>query len=448
MILFKRFNHLLIEKATNCIFSLRSAPKFIKNWIILGQERINRFSQEVIEGNFWLTGTFVAWSFPLFRMHNVFFSIFSLAMGWLSVAQAQPGKEIMYVGTYSVRGSQGVYVFEFDRQAGTMQQIQAVSNAKSPSFLALHPSGRFLYSVNEAAQEGASQAGAVSSYSVEAGTGRLTFLNSQSSLGRGPCHISVDQTGKTAFVANYGGGSLAVLPINTDGTLRAATDSMQNVGSGPNTKRQEKAHVHSATLAPDNRYVYVADLGTDKLHILATDVQASKVKPATMPFATVKPGAGPRHLAIHPNGKYAYLVEEMGSSVAVFSRNARTGALTLLQDGINALPDGFSGQNTSADIHTDPSGKFLYQSNRGANTLAIFAIGADGKLTKLGDQPTEGKTPRNFLVDPKGEFVFVANQDTDNITIFRLDSKTGKLTYTGQSVSVPAPVCVIMANRK
>lgn len=356
-------------------------------------------------------------------------------------AQAQSGKEIMYVGTYSLRGSEGIYVFEFDRKTGSMQPVQSVSNAKSPSFLAIHPTGKYLYSVNE----GADKLGGVSSYSIDKATGKLTFMNGQSSLGAGPCHVSVDQTGKTVFVSNYGGGSLAILPVKADGSLAAPTDSVQDAGTGPNAQRQDKAHVHSATLAPDNRFVYVADLTTDKLNIFDIDTKASTVKPAATPYVTVKPGSGPRHFTFHPNGKYAYLVEELTSTVAVFSRNAKTGALTLMDDNVKALPDGFSGQNTSADIHVDPSGKFLYHSNRGANTLAIFAIGNDGRLTKVGDQPTEGKTPRNFLVDPKGDFVFVANQDTDNITIFKRDQKTGKLTYTGQSVKVPAPVCVLMA---
>ncbi|WP_197933087.1 lactonase family protein [Spirosoma aureum] len=369
--------------------------------------------------------------------------ILGISFGLSMAAQAQSGKEIMYVGTYSVRGSEGVYVFEFDRAAGTMQPLQSVSNAKSPSFLAIHPSGKYLYSVNE----GADKLGGVSAYAIDKATGKLQFLNGQSSLGGGPCHISIDQTGKTAFVSNYGGGSLAVLPINADGTLSAAADSVQDAGTGPNEKRQEKAHVHSATLAPDNRFVYVADLTTDKLNIFDVDAKTSTVKPASTPYVSVKPGSGPRHFTFHPNGKYAYLVEELTSTVAVLSRNPKTGALTVIEDNVKTLPADFTGQNTSADIHIDPSGKFLYQSNRGANTLAIFAIGSDGKLTKVADQPTEGKTPRNFLIDPKGDFVFVAHQDSDNITIFKRDQKTGKLTYTGQSVKVPAPVCVIMASR-
>ncbi len=374
-------------------------------------------------------------------MNNLLIPIL-MSVGLL--AQAQSNKELMYVGTYSVRGSEGIYVFEFDRKTGSMTPVQSVSNAKSPSFLALHPSGNYLYSVNE----GADKRGGVSAYAVDKATGKLQFLNGQSSLGGGPCHVSIDQTGKTAFVSNYGGGSLAVLPIKPDGTLGAATDSVQNTGSGVNAQRQDKPHVHSTTIAPDNRFAYVADLGTDKLNIYEVDANASKIKPASTPFATVKPGSGPRHFTFHPNGKYAYLVEELTSTVAVFSRDAKTGALTLIDDNVKTLPNDFSGENTSADIHVDPSGKFLYQSNRGANTLAIFAIGSNGKLTKVGDQATEGKTPRNFLIDPRGDFVFVANQDSDNITIFKRDQKTGKLTYTGQSVKVPAPVCVIMASRQ
>ncbi|MBC3784392.1 lactonase family protein [Spirosoma utsteinense] len=363
-------------------------------------------------------------------------------------AYAQHGKEIIYVGTYSVRGSEGIYVYEFDRMTGAMNPLQSVSNAKSPSFLALHPSTKYLYSVNEAAETGPSKAGAVSAYRVDGTTGKLTFLNSQSTLGNGPCYVSIDQTGKTAFVANYGGGSMAVLPINLDGNLGAATDSVQQTGRGPDAKRQEKPHIHSATVSPDNRFVYVADLGTDKLHIYEIDAKNSTVKPAQTPYVTVKPGSGPRHLAFHPNGKFAYLAEELISSVAVFSRNAKTGALTLIRDGVKTLPADFSEQNTSADIHIDPTGKFLYQSNRGRHALAIFAIGDNGDLTAVGDEPTRGKTPRNFMIDPKGEFVFVANQDSDTITIFKRNQKTGKLTYTGQSISVPAPVCVIMAGSR
>jgi len=353
-------------------------------------------------------------------------------------AGAQSPKEVIYVGTYSTRGSEGIYVFEFDRANGALRQLQTVSNAKSPSFLAIHPSGKFLYSVNEAAQN----SGGVSAYAIDRKTGKLALINQQSSHGKGPCYISVDDQGKVAFVANYGEGTFTVLPIEASGALGAATDTIRYTGTGPDQQRQDKPHIHSATVSPDNRFVYVADLGTDKLYIYEIDAANKKVKPAQTPYVTVKPGSGPRHLAFYPNGKYAYLVEEMVSSVAAFSRDAKTGNLTLLADNVKTLPADFTGKNTSADIHTDPQGKFLYQSNRGYNALAVLALGADGKPTLVAQQSTEGKTPRNFLVDPKGEYVLAANQDTDDIVVFKMDAKTGKLTPTGTKVSVPSPVCL------
>lgn len=373
-----------------------------------------------------------------------------VTLGLLSVMSclsALAQKEIIYVGTYSVRGSEGIYVYEFDRKTGAMQQIQAMGNAKSPSFLALHPSGNYLYSVNEGSQIGPNNAGAVSAYAIDAKTGKLAFLNTQSSLGNGPCHITIDKTGKTAFVSNYGGGSLAVLPILSDGKLAVATDSVIDVGSGPNKQRQEKPHVHSAILSPSNKTVYVSDLGTDQINQLKINASTATVESAKPPFVPVKPGSGPRHLTFHPNGQFAYVVEELTSSVAIFRRNTATDELVLLQDGVKTLADNFDKKNTSADIHIDPAGRFLYQSNRGENTLAIFAIAPDGMLTKVGSQPTMGKEPRNFLIDPKGEFLFAANQNSDNIVLFRRDTKTGKLTYSGKTVAVPSPVCVLMTNR-
>ncbi|RAJ97785.1 6-phosphogluconolactonase [Larkinella arboricola] len=361
-----------------------------------------------------------------------------IALLMSSLAKAQSPKEILYVGTYSTRGSEGIYVLEFDRASGSLKQLQTVSNAKSPSFLAIHPSGKYLYSVNEAA----ANSGGVSSYSIEPKTGKLTMMNQQSSHGRGPCHIAVDQTGKLAFVSNYGGGTFTVLPIQNDGRLGAATDTLKYEGKGAHPQRQDKPHIHSATVSPNNRFVYVCDLGTDKVYIYEFDKTSGKVKPAVTPYASVAPGSGPRHIAIHPTGKYLYLVEEINSSVATFAIDNKTGALTLLQDNVKTLPADFTGNNTSADIHTDPKGKFLYQSNRGYDGLAILSIANDGKVTLVGQQPTEGKTPRNFMIDPKGEYAFAANQDTDNIVVYKLDGKTGRLTPTGTQIKVPAPVCL------
>jgi 6-phosphogluconolactonase len=368
-----------------------------------------------------------------FRMNRLLLAFTLLLFALGGFAQ----KEILYVGTYSVRGSQGIYVFEFDRNTGTFTPVQAVSNVKSPSFLAIHPYFGFLYAVNEGAE-----GGSVNAYAIDRRTGKLTFLNQQPSVGRGPCHVSLDRTGRVAFVSNYGEGTMTVLPVRRDGSLGAPSDSVRFSGSGPNAQRQEKPHAHSATVSPDNRFVYVCDLGTDRVYIYQIDAALGKVKPAATPFVSVAPGSGPRHFTFHPNGKFAYLVEELTSTTAVFARDAKTGRLTLLQDRVPTLPADYPGKNTSADIHTDASGQFLYQSNRGLNSLAMFAIAPDGRISMAGAANTEGKTPRNFLVDPKGDFVLVANQDSDTITFFKRDAKTGRLTYTGQSVSVPAPVCL------
>lgn len=384
-------------------------------------------------------------------MTNTFFALM-LGAATLMTTESQPTKpetgapqanrELIYVGTYSVRGSEGIYVFDFDRKTGKLTKVQSVANAKSPSFLAIHPSGKFAYSVNEAAKD----ADGVNAYALDRTNGHLTLINQEASNGGAPCHISIDQTGKVAFVSNYSGGTFTVLPIKADGSLGKATTTLNYTGTGPNKQRQEKPHIHSATISPDNRFAYVSDLGTDKIYIYEIDKAAASVKPAQIPFVSVKPGSGPRHFAFHPNGQFAYGAEELTSSVAVFSVNKKTGALTLIEDNIKTLPADFTGSNSSADIHVDPKGRFLYQSNRGHNSLAIFAIQKDGKLKLTGNQPTGGKTPRNFMIDPKGEFLLAANQDTDNIVVFRIDQKTGQLTQVGEPVSVPAPVCLKLLN--
>lgn len=358
--------------------------------------------------------------------------------GW-----TQSAKEILYVGTYTTRGSQGIYAFEFDRARGTLKPLQSASELKNPTFLTTNPSGNELYAVSETGPSGL-----IGAYSIDKKTGKLRFLNQQSSHGDGPCYVSVNQTGKLAFAANYGGGSIAVLPVLTNGSIGAATDSVQYSGSGPNKERQEKPHAHSIVVSPDSRYVYASDLGTDKVYTYAIDEATQKVKPAQTPYTAVAPGSGPRHLTFHPNGRYAYLVEELVSSVAVFAYDKETGALRLLEDKVKALPADFTGNNTSADIHIDPAGKFLYLSNRGHNSLAIFSIANDGRIKLTGHEPTGGKTPRNFLVDKRGEFVLVANQDSDNITMFKRDAKTGKLTPTGSPIQVPAPVCLVLTTLK
>lgn len=361
---------------------------------------------------------------------------------------AQKTKEILYVGTFFGNGSEGIYVYEFDRAKGRLKQIQVVPTLESPTFIALHPTGKFLYSVNRGATDEMKSSGSVSSFSIDQITGKLTSLNSRPAYGSGPCHISIDNTGKWAIVSNYAEGNFVVLSVFDDGLLGSSSDSRKHIGSGYNKERQEKSHVHSAILSPDNKFIIVSDLGTDKIHSYALNTADGRITTAQKPYVEVKPGAGPRHLTFHPGGKFAYSAEELTSTVGVFSYNAESGSLNVVQDSVKALPDDFTGKNTAADIHTDPKGRFLYMSQRGHNSIAIFSIGEGGKITLVGHQDTKGKTPRNFMIDKKGHFFFVANQDTGNIVLFRLDQKTGKLVPTKSQVNVPSPVCLVMLTLK
>jgi 6-phosphogluconolactonase len=360
----------------------------------------------------------------------------------LITAVAQRGREIVYAGTFSVRGSEGIYVYELKRKKGTLEFLQAVKTLESPSFIAIHPSGRFLYSVNRGVVLDQQNSGSVSAYAIDPVTGMLTLVNHQPSYGNGPCHISIDHTGKLAFVSNYNEGNLVVFPLADDGSVGAPSDSIRYSGHGPHQARQEKPHIHSATVSSDNRFLVVADLGTDRVYSYAIDLAEKRLTPAEKPYAEVKAGSGPRHFTFHPNGLHAYLAEELTSTVCAFSYNRATGALQVIQDEVISLPVDFSGVNTSADIHTDPSGKFLFMSNRGHESLALYSIAADGTIRLKETPNTRGKKPRNFLVDPKNQFVFVAHQDTDNIVIFKWDAKKGKLTYSGNEVKVPSPVCL------
>lgn len=361
----------------------------------------------------------------------------------LVVHEALPQeKEILYVGTHSVRESKGIYVFELNRAKGTLKLIQTIVDRNSPGFLDIHPNGQFLYSVNSAPVDGHDGSGSVSAFRIDRKTGKLTFINSVSSFGENPCHITLDKAGEWAFISNYNEGNFVVLPILQDGSVGAPSDSKKYFGNSVNKFRQEKPHIHCARVSGDNRFVYVSDLGTDKIYTYSIDQKNGKITPAEKPETSVMPGAGPRHFTIHPSGNFAYSAEELTSTVGVFAVNRTTGALTIIQDTVKSLPAQFTGINTSAEIQTDSKGQYLYMSNRGADLLSVFAIDMSGKLTLKGSTSTMGKTPRNFLVDKKGRFVWVANQNSDNLTTFRVNPKTGMPVFTGSSVKIPSPVCV------
>lgn len=355
---------------------------------------------------------------------------------------ARSGQARVYIGTYTQRGSQGIYLARFDLGSGKLSLQGLAAEVVNPSFLAIHPRGNFVYAVGEVGQFAGGKGGAVSAFAVDRETGKLALLNQKSSRGAGPCHIVIDPTGKNALVANYGGGSVACLPIGDDGRLGEATSFFQHEGSSVNRRRQEGPHAHSINLDPANRFAFAPDLGIDKIMIYRFDPAAHRLEPNDPPAAPVAPGSGPRHFDFHPSARFAYSIHELASTITAFEYEAGRGALKAIQT-VSTLPEGFEGNNTTADIHVHPSGKFLYGSNRGHDSIAMFAVdAATGKLKPLGHQATEGKTPRNFGIDPTGAFLLAANQDTDNVVVFRIDAATGKLEPTGQSIRVPMPVCI------
>lgn len=346
----------------------------------------------------------------------------------------------VYVGTYTYRASKGIYAFELNLHTGETTPPRLVAETFQPSFLALHPSRRFLYAVNEL--WGGGKEGMVSAFAVEPETGSLTFLNQQSSKGVGPCHLTVDKTGKWVLVANYGSGGVSVLPVLPDGRLGEATCVIQHEGKSVNPQRQEGPHAHSVNLDPANKFAIVADLGIDKLLVYRFDSAKGTLTPHEPPFVATAPGAGPRHVAFHPNGKFVYAINELNSTVTAYRYDEATGILAEVQT-VSTLPTDFSGNNTTAEVQVHPSGRFLYGSNRGHDSIAIFAIESKtGKLTLVGHQLTKGRTPRHFGIDPTGTYLLAANQDSDTISLFRIDLQTGKLQPMEQMVEVSNPVCV------
>ncbi len=357
-------------------------------------------------------------------------------------AESAPTKYRVYVGTYTNERSKGIYLCEFDTETGTLTPKGLAAESDSPSFLSIHPSKKFLYTVNELNASEGRKAGAVTAFSIDPKTGKLTQLNRQSSGGNGPCHLSDVREGKVVLVANYGSGSVTALPVNADGSLSPNEEVIEHKGSSVNRSRQMEPHAHSANIDRSGKFAIVADLGLDKVFVYDLDVTKAKLKPHDPAFTSVKAGSGPRHFAFHPNNKHAYVINELSSTVTAFDWDSAKGTLAEIQT-ITTIPPEFQGKSFTAEVVVHPSGKFLYGSNRGHNSIAVFQIDqASGKLTAQGQVSTAGKTPRNFVVDPSGKFLLAENQDSDTITVLKINQETGALTQVGDPANVPVPVCI------
>jgi 6-phosphogluconolactonase len=348
---------------------------------------------------------------------------------------------ITYVGTYTGAHSDGIYAYRFDTRTGKAEPLGLVARTVNPTFLAIHPDQQHLYAANEVGEWKGAPGGYVTSFRIDAASGKLTELNQQSTVGGGPCHVTVDQTGKALLAANYGGGSTVSFPLAPDGSIGAHAAFFQHVGSSVNPGRQKEPHAHSINTSPDNRFAFVADLGTDNIVRYGLNPAEGRLIAAEGGALKLPAGSGPRHLSFSPDGRFAYVINELLSTVGVLAYSPATGGLTL-QQTISTLPPDFHGNSTTAEVRVHPNGHFVYGSNRGHDSLTVFRVEADGHLTRVENIPTGGKTPRNFNLDPTGRWLWAANQDSDSIFIFAVDGDTGHLTPTGQKLDVGSPVCI------
>ena len=349
---------------------------------------------------------------------------------------------IMYVGTYTGHGSDGIYAYHFNPENGELNPVGLVAKTDNPSFIAIDSAGRFLYAVNELDTFQNQPAGAISVFAIDKKSGQLKLLQQISSLGAAPAHLSLDMTGRYLMVANYNGGNFAVFPIGSDGQLGSHTALIQDSGSSVNPGQQQVPHSHFIQATNNNRFVMTADLGIDKIIINRFDDKTGILTPAEKGFAQLEPGSGPRHIAFSPSGKFMYVLNELNSTVTVFSLNGETGEMQTKQV-FSTLPENFTGNNSAAEIVTDAKGKFIYASNRGDNSIVRFSINSnDGNLKPEGWISSGGKTPRNFVIDPTGQWLFAANQDSDNIAVFRIDPANGRLNQVSDSTRLVAPVCI------
>jgi len=353
---------------------------------------------------------------------------------------AAPEKMTVYVGSYADAKAEGIHQFTLDLAGGALTKVGGTSGVANPSFVAISPDHKFLYAIGEVGSFNGKKGGAVASFSIDPKTGALTLINQQTSGGDGPCFITADRAGNCVLVANYGGGSVESIPV-ADGKLGEPGTFVQHQGSSVNKGRQGEPHAHSINVSPDNKFAFAADLGLDKILVYKLDAEKGTLTPNDPPSAEIPPGSGPRHFAFHPSGKFAYVCGEMTSTVHAMTYDADKGVLKVVQS-LSTLPSEVKG-NSTAETQVHPSGKWVYVSNRGHDSVAVFKVDeSTGHLTAVGHQSTGGKTPRNFGIDPTGKFLIAANQSSNNVVVFKIDEKTGMPSPTGHEVQVPKPVCV------
>ncbi len=358
------------------------------------------------------------------------------ALPLLAQAPGVDGAYFVYIGTYTGPESKGIYLLRFHPATGVVTEPILAAETPNPTFLTVHPNGKFLYAVDEG------ERGSVRAFEIEAGSGRLLALDQVPTQGSGPCYLSLDRAGHSLLAANYDSGSVAAFPVKEDGRLGDASAFIQHRGSGADRARQAGPHAHWIEASPDNRFVLACDLGLDRILVYRFDAAKGTLTPNAPPYLKMTPGSGPRHAAFTPDGRFVYLASEMASTVTAMAYDAKSGALRQLQI-VSMLPAGFHGENTAAEIAVDAAGRFVYASNRGHDSIAIFAIDhATGKLTPVDRTPTQGKEPRNFRIDPTGRYLFAANQNSGDVVIFHVDAKSGRLTPSGGKFSVAKPVCV------
>ncbi|MEZ6063411.1 MAG: lactonase family protein [Planctomycetaceae bacterium] len=366
----------------------------------------------------------------------------------ISVPSADAAEHRIYIGTYTEPDSisDGIYTCLFNDETGSLSAPELAVKADNPSFLAIHPNGRVLFAVNELNEFRGEKSGAVSAFRIDPQSGKLTFINQQSTSGGAPCHCNIDGTGKFLLVANYVGGNVAVFPIEEDGALGEHSCVINHEGSSVNARRQEAPHAHSINLSSDNRFAYVADLGIDRIMIYRFDAKSGVLEANSPAFAEVAAGGGPRHFAIHPSGEFAYTNNEITSSATAFTRDTESGGLTPVQT-LSTLPDQHEGGNSTAECLVDPSGRFLYVSNRGNDSIAVFAIDQQsGKLSTVEIEPTQGQAPRNFFIMPDGHWLLAENQSSDSVVVFSVNQQFGTLTATDHRIKVGRPVCIRILN--